>query len=179
MANLTGQQAELLSKDIIDIQGPIDEDTFEYVRECMLELAVRDNPDIQVNINSGGGHLDCGFLIYDLFRLYPGRIVGVVVGKALSCALIVLQGCDTRQCSRNSFTLLHQVARANVEISELEDPKEFKKLLDSMQKRRAQIYSLLTGKTGKSFEEIDAACKEARQWTAEESLEFGLIDKIV
>jgi len=179
MEGLSILQLALLEKGIINLQGEVDEDMFIYVRACLVALVVKDNPPIRIEIMSPGGSVTFGLIIYDLLRLYPGKKTGVVIGLARSIALIILQACDKRTSTRNSFVLFHHVARSNIDLGNLEDNKQLKKIMEEMRADQKKIYLILEKKTKKSRGVIVALCKEDRELSAQEALKFGLIDQIV
>ncbi|TSC85107.1 MAG: Protease subunit of ATP-dependent Clp protease [Parcubacteria group bacterium Gr01-1014_13] len=169
---------ELLEKNIIDLQGEVNEDMFIYVRECIMRLATKDNPPISIKITSNGGNTRASFAIYDLLRLYPGEKTGTVIGAARSAAVTILQACDRRECMRGSLVLIHDNI-FDVRISQIDDAKEWEKIMAEMRETQANLFSILEKRTKKSRGEIIALCKEDHDLLAEEALKFGLIDEIV
>ena len=179
MGDLDHQQQALLEKGIIDIQGPVDDDTFNYVRECMLELALKDNPPIHIIITSTGGKIGFGLCIHDMLRMYPGEIVGTVIGVAQSAAALILQACDKRECSRNSSVLVHDVRHNQVTLRQMNDETRRKQITRVLQETQNQVYSILEERMNKPRQFIIDLCDEERELFAQEALELGLIDEIV
>lgn len=179
MPYLNDQQARLLEKGIIDLLGDVDEEMFGYIRECMLELALRDNPPIRINITSRGGGVNSGLLIYDLLRLYPGETTGVVIAFASSIAAVMLQACKKRESTQNSLILIHHIRRNEVSLDKFDDPAEIKKIKKSLRESQEKIYLIFDKKTKMSRAAIIALCKEERELSAQEALKFGFIDEII
>ncbi|OGH69020.1 MAG: hypothetical protein A2754_00985 [Candidatus Magasanikbacteria bacterium RIFCSPHIGHO2_01_FULL_47_8] len=179
MTALTSLQESLLERNLIILKGEVRDEMIEYVHECMLRLAARDNPPITIRITSVGGSVWIGLLIHDFLRLYPGKKTGVVVGFAKSMAAIILQACDRRQCTRNSEILVHHINQEEIKMDELMNEKRLKKIKDEMITEQNKLYCILEGRTKKSRRAIIAACKKDREMSAEEALDFGLIDEII
>jgi len=176
---LTSLQETLLERNLVVLKGNVNEEMAGYVRDCLLQLAARDNPPITVHITSGGGSVSVGLIIHDLLRLYPGKKTGVVIGRAESMAAIILQVCDLRQCTRNSFVLVHNMRTNNVEMDDLVDERKLKELKHEVITDQNKLYCILEGRTKKTRQVIAAACKEDCEMSAEEALDFGLIDEII
>ena len=179
MENLSSLQIVLLKKGVINLQGNVDGDMFAYVRGCLTLLSLEGNPPIQINITSGGGSLNHGLIIYDILRLYPGKKTGTIIGYARSIALIILQACDKRESTRHSFSLLHYVSRSESDLDEIENKKKWENIVKDMRADQQKIYLILKKKTRKPLSAIVALCKEGRDLSAREALDFGLIDKII
>lgn len=179
MEQLSHLQLGLLEKGIIDLQGDVDGDMFEYVRECMMRLALKDNPPITVKITSSGGSVWSGLFIYDLIRLYPGFKTGIAIGLVRSIAAIILQACDKRESTRNSLITIHHVGRNKADLDEIEDKNEWRKIVKFLRAQQEKLYLILEKKTNKSRSAIVALCKENCDLSAQEALDFGLIDAIV
>ena len=64
---------QLLSKNIIDLSGKVDEDMAMYVRDALMILTANNNPAIKVIITSGGGNVTVSLAIYDMLKNYPGK----------------------------------------------------------------------------------------------------------
>ncbi len=169
----------LIEQNIIDLAGEVDDDMWDHVREALLRLRAKGSPDITIQISSIGGNVDAGLSIYDALRLYPGKTTGVVLGQAASMGAIVLQACNVRKCSIHSAILIHHVATEKVSIDILRDPKKLKLLLESGERKQAHLYTILCARAGKGVKRIRKACGRDKYMTAEEALNFGLIDEIV
>ena len=181
MRILSSLQRGLLEKRIIDLRDEVDDRMFEYVRECMALLSLKNNPPIHIKITSDGGSVTSCLFIHDLFRLYPGQKTGTVIGFARSTAAVILQACDKRQAAQNSLLLIHSVmiSMSRVPLDEFNDTKEFGKRLKNSRADQERLYLILERRSGKSRSDIVALCKEDRDLSAEEALAFGLIDEII
>ncbi|TSC85108.1 MAG: ATP-dependent Clp protease, protease subunit [Parcubacteria group bacterium Gr01-1014_13] len=178
MADLTDMQIAFLEKGIIYLEGEIEEKTFLYVYRCLELLSLKENPPIQINITSPGGDVDCGLLIYDLIRLYSGKTTGRIVGFARSIAMIILQACDKRESTEHSYSLLHYVSE-RVSLDKIRNDEKLKKFVDQLDKEQKKIYRILKKRTKRPLKSIISLCDKAKDITAQEALDFGLIDKII
>ncbi len=178
MEGLSSFQVALLDKEIIDLEGNVDDDMFDYVRKCLAILALRGNPPIQINITSSGGSVKVGLIIYDMLRLYPGKKTGTVNGYARSIALVLLQACDKRECSQHSFVMLHYIGR-NIDLEEIDDKQKLRNIVKEMRAGQEKIYLVLEKNSKKPRSVLVSLCKEGRDMPAQAALEFGFIDEIV
>jgi len=177
---LNETQRNLLQRNIIEITDEnIGGETFYYVREALLQLTARGSPDIQIFISCRGGMVDPGLDAYDMLRYYEGKKTGVVVGFAMSMAAIILQACDTRKAYQHAGILIHHIAQGSVSLDVLRSPKKTAELRNSLERSQQKQYKILSGKTGKTVEEISKACERDVAMSAEEAKEFGLIDEII
>jgi len=171
---------KLLNKGIIDIATDnIDGEAAIYVRQSLHILTTMDTPDITLIITSDGGEVEAGLAIYDMIRLYPGKVTGRVVGYARSMAVIILQACDVRECTQHSLIKIHNILRDKVSLSSLRSKHKLDKLYKDMECRQASLYRVLSQRSGQSISSVRKACGKEENWTAAEALRFGLIDKIV
>ncbi len=181
MKKLSPLQLGLLKKGIIDLHGDVNGKMLHYVRECMMRLALKDNPPISIKITSSGGDVWFGLLIYDLFRSYPGKKTGTVIVFARSMAAIILQACDKREATQNSCILVHNihVSKGEISLDEFDSVKQMKKIKDEIRKDQEKVHLILEKRTNKSRKTIMALCKKAYDLSAQEALDVGLIDKII
>jgi ATP-dependent protease ClpP protease subunit len=98
---LDAVQLGLLNEGIVEIAGDVDQEMAWYAREALQRLRARRATEVTVHITSGGGKIVYGLDIYDMLRLFPGRVTGVVYGAAVSAAAIILQGCAIRKSARH------------------------------------------------------------------------------
>ncbi|OHA20119.1 MAG: hypothetical protein A2836_01520 [Candidatus Taylorbacteria bacterium RIFCSPHIGHO2_01_FULL_45_63] len=179
MRHLSDQQTRLLQKHILDIRGTIDEETADYVRNALTELAAAGTPPIKILITSSGGDVDIGLHIYDGVACYRNTVEGIVIGFARSMAAIILQGCDVRMCLPHSKILIHHVSQRQVKLDDMRDETKRMDILAKTEVNQNYLYKILAERTGKTIEVIRCECEKDRNMTAEEALEFGLIDEIV
>lgn len=181
MGNFTDLQFGLLEKGIIDLQGDVDDNMFLYVRECLAQLSLAENPPIHIVITSDGGSAVSGLLTYDLLCLYPGQKTGTVIGFARSAAVTILQACDKRESTRNSLIRIHnpKINPERIGMDDIDDKEKWEKFVARLRAVHEQFYLIWEEKTKKPQSAIAALCKEDRDLSAQEALDFGLIDEII
>lgn len=172
-------QLELLKKGIIDIYGEVDGEMAREVREALIRLTTVGSPSVTLLITSSGGLVNVGLDIYDAIRFYPGEVTGIVAGFAKSMAGVILQACKTRKIMRHAHIMIHHVSRMSINLDELRDEKRLHEVKDGLEKSQERLYAILSDRTKKSVDEINAECAKERDMTAEEALAFGLVDEIV
>lgn len=181
MYDMDGTLERLLKARIIDISGSITYSTAAYVREAVLRLRVEGSPEVEVNIASAGGNADAGLQIYVDIRLYSGKTTGVVIGKALSTAAIILQACTHRTASKHSSILVHN---ATCDVSQFRadyilDMDKFANARKDVVAAQRRIFAIYQQRTGRSIREIKALSARDLPLSADKAKQFGLIDKIV
>ncbi|MEA1929385.1 MAG: ATP-dependent Clp protease proteolytic subunit [Patescibacteria group bacterium] len=172
-------QLDLLDRGVIEIGGKVEGKTALYVREALLRLVARGSPPITISICSEGGLVEVGLDIYDAFQVYPGKKIGLVVGYARSMAAVVLQACTQRIASRHAQLLIHHVSRREISLDVIQDAKRLAALKTSMEASQDRLYRILAARSGKSVAAIRRECKKGQDMTAEEALEFGLVDMVI
>ena len=170
------QKALLEPGRVIDLVGEVDGQMMRYVREACTRLIAKGSPDIRVIITSCGGEVLAGLDICDMLATYPGKKTGIVVSEASSMGAIILQICTVRQATQHASLLIHHVSRM---LSLGLTPDELQVEIKKGNALQERLDHILTTRTGRSRDEIQAECKKNRNMTAEEALAFGLIDEIL
>lgn len=129
-------------------------------------------------INSPGGSVDSGFAIWDQVKLLKSPVITLVTGLAASMgSLLSLCAAPKKRLStKNSRIMIHQPLIGGVirgQATDLEIQAE------EMLKTRKSIVEIYVQASGKSYEEVDNAIDRDNWMSAQEALEFGLLDKIV
>lgn len=137
---------------------------------------LKDMTEIRFNINSVGGAVDAGVAIFNKIREMKGKTITRVEGAAASAASIVAQAGDVRQVCVGSETMVHCASCYLFDSYNSKALDEVKNMLDSADKRIAQ---LLADRTGKSETEIKRMMQKTTWMTAEEAVENGFADEIV
>jgi ATP-dependent Clp protease, protease subunit len=137
-----------------------------------------DNPekDISIYINSPGGSTTAGFAILDTMELIKPDVSTICIGMAASFgAMLLLSGTKgKRYALPNSEIMIHQpLGGARGQATEIEISA--RRIL----KLREQINKMIAERTGQSVEKIARDTDRDFFMTAEEALEYGIIDKIV
>ena len=132
--------------------------------------------DITLMISTAGGNY--GVDIYDLLNLYPGKINGLVVGRAQSAGAIILQACDVRYATPNSLILIHHGCTNEVRYDSFADEDSLETFVSYSKRSLQKRYDIFMTRTGRTRDEIRKKCLEDQNMFPEEAIQFGLLDKI-
>ena len=163
---------------VLSIQGGITQDSaFEFALSVAYLISVSDTEPITVYINSRGGEVDAGLLMYDVIQTSPAPIRLVTLGEAYSmAALIFSSGLHGRYLLPNSKLMLHEPL---IDCPIGGNTSSIKTISDDMLATRDKINSLLSKHTGKQLKVIEEATSYDHFFTAEESVAFGLADEVI
>lgn len=171
-------QEALLKKNTLYLGGEVKGDMVDYVNMSIAELISQGSPPLTVYITSGGGNVTAGLDIYDMLSMYPNTKTGIVVAYAKSMAAVILQACTVRQALYHARILIHHISTHNVTLDIMRSQKKKAEVLNDMEKGQARLYRILSERTGRTVSEISRTCKKDEDMSAQEALEFGLIDSI-
>lgn len=149
----------------------------QFVSE-LLYLAESDEP-IDIYINSPGGSVTSGLVIYDIIQSLDGKVPinMYCIGSASSMAAVILAGGQKgrRYILPHSKCMIHEpLIPGGLGGS----ATSIKKTADSILETKAITNGILAKHTGKTLEEIDAATSFDNFMNAEEAIAFGLVDEI-
>ncbi|MCQ2535591.1 MAG: ATP-dependent Clp protease proteolytic subunit [Lachnospiraceae bacterium] len=171
-------ETRLLSNRCIFLEGEINSDSaLEIIKSLMLLIKEDATAPINLIINSPGGEINAGMTIYDAIQSVETPIRMFCVGKAYSMgALLFLSGKSGRFMLPNSELMLHEPLLSGKIGGNTTSIKE---LSDSLIKTREKLNNIIAKHSGRSLEEVEKATDHDHFYSAEESIEFGLCDKIV
>ena len=169
--------SRLLRERIIFLGTPVDDMVANLIVAQML-LLDSENPekDIMLYINSPGGSVTAGLAIYDTMQHIRADVQTICLGQAASMgAFLLCSGAKgKRMALPHSRVLIHQpLGGAQGQATDIEI--HAKEIL-SLKKRLNNMYVQHTGKT---LSAIEKAMERDNFMSAEEALNFGLIDKII
>jgi len=169
--------SRLLKERIVFIGTTIDENVANLVIAQLLYLEAEDpDKDIMLYINSPGGLVTAGLAIYDTIQYIKPDVCTICVGQAASMAAVLLAAGTKgkRYALRHSRIMLHQpIGAFQGQATEVEiQAKEILRL-------REILNEILSKHTGQSKEKIAQDTERDFYMSAEEALEYGLIDKIL
>ena len=172
--------SRLLKDRIIFLSEDVNHVTASLVVAQMLFLESED-PDKEISfyINSPGGSITDGMAIVDTMNYIKCPVSTICVGLAASMGSVLL-ACGTkgkRFATPNAEILIHQPLIAGGGLSG--QTTEIKIHADHMVKTREKLNKLLSEKTGQSLEQIEKDTERDHYMTAQEALEYGLIDGIM
>jgi len=162
----------------IFLEGEINNDSaLEFVKQLMILVKEDATKPINVLINSPGGEINSGMLIYDAIHSSIAPVKLFCLGRAYSmAALIFLSGKDGRYMLKNSELMLHEPLLAGRIGGNTTSIKE---ISDSLIKTRNKLNKIISTHSGKNLKEVEKATDHDHFYTAEESIAFGLCDEIV
>jgi len=169
--------SRLLKERVIFIVGPIEDQMANLVVAQLLFLE-SENPDKDVHlyINSPGGSVTAGLSIYDTMRFIKPDVSTMCIGQAASMGAFLLSGGTKgkRYILPNARTMIHQPSGgAQGQATDIEiQAKEILFL-------RERLNSLLAAHTGQSMEVIERDTERDRFMSAEQSVEYGLVDEVI
>ncbi len=169
--------SRLLSDRIIFLSEEVNATTASLVVAQLLYLEAQDpDKDIQFYINSPGGSVTSGMAIYDTMQYIHCDVATICVGMAASMgAFLLAAGAKgKRMALPNAEIMIHQPSAGTQ--GQITDMAIHMKRLQTIKERMNQI---LSANTGKSVEEVTAACERDNFMTAQEALSFGLIDRVL
>ena len=142
----------------------------------LLEQEGEDQP-LTVFINSPGGEIFSGFAIFDMLNFISCPVKTIVTGFAASMGSILSLAAEKghRYAMPQAKIMIHQPLLMGYQGRATECEIQAREIL----KTRDHLVKLYSEKTGKSHEEIKKALDRDNWFTAEEALEYGLIDKVV
>ncbi|MBQ7817223.1 MAG: ATP-dependent Clp endopeptidase proteolytic subunit ClpP [Oscillospiraceae bacterium] len=169
--------SRLLNDRIIFLSEEVNDTTASLIVAQLLYLENQDpDKDIQFYINSPGGSVTAGMAIYDTMQYIKCDVNTICVGMAASMGAFLLSAGTKgkRMALPNAEIMIHQPSAGTQ--GQITDMAIHMKRLQTIKDRMNRI---LAEKTGKSLEEVTAACERDNFMTAEEAVAFGLIDEIV
>lgn len=172
--------SRLLSDRIIFLGEEVSDTSASLVVAQMLHLEGEDpEKDIQLYINSPGGSVTAGFAIYDTMQYIRCDVSTICLGLAASFGAFLLAGGTKgkRIALANAEIMIHQPAIHGNGVQG--QATDIKIMSDHMQKSRQWLDRILAENTGKTMEEIALATERDNYMSAQEALEFGLIDKVI
>ena len=169
--------SRLLKDRIVFIGSAIDDSVADIVIAQLLFLE-SENPDkaIYIYINSPGGHVTSGLAIYDTMQYVKPDVCTICIGQAASMAAVLLAAGKkgNRFALPHARVLLHQVlAGVQGQASDIEiHAKEILRIREDLNK-------ILERHTGQTLEQIEKDTDRDFFLTAENALEYGVVDAII
>ena len=174
--------SRLLKERIIFLGDEVNDVTASLVVAQLLFLESEDmDKDIHLYINSPGGSITDGMAIVDTMNYISCPVSTICVGLAASFGAVLLANGEKgkRFATPNSEILIHQPLIGGQGGGISGQATEIKIYSDHMMKTREKLNKLLSEKTGQPIERINQDTERDHYMTAEEALEYGLIDGIM
>ncbi len=169
--------SRLLNDRIVFLGEEVNDTTASLVVAQFLFLEAQDpDKDIQFYINSPGGSITAGMAIYDTMKYIKCDVSTIAIGMAASMAAFLLSSGTKgkRLALPNTEIMIHQPsAGTQGQVTDMAIH------LARIQRIKERMNAIMADNTGKSVEVIRDACERDNFMSAQEALDFGLIDKVI
>ena len=169
--------SRLLNDRIIFLSEEVNDTTASLVVAQLLYLESQDpDKEIQFYINSPGGSVTAGMAIYDTMQYVKCDVSTICIGLAASMgAFLLSSGAKGKRIALpNSEIMIHQPSAGTQ--GQITDMAIHLKRLEVVKSRMNRI---LAENTGKPIEVVTADCERDNFMTAQEAVEYGLVDKVI
>ncbi|MCR5595755.1 MAG: ATP-dependent Clp protease proteolytic subunit [Lachnospiraceae bacterium] len=159
------------------LTGSIDSEMADNFLSQLLYLEQDPTKPVTIYINSPGGEVNAGLMIYDVIQGSKLDITMVCTGLAASMAAILLAGGrkGKRLILKHSKVMIHEPLISNGVGG---SATSIKNISDSILETRETVNGILAGHTGKSVDEINEATAFDNFMNAQEAIDFGICDAI-
>ena len=169
--------SRLMMDRIIFLGVPIDDTVANIIQAQLLYLESTDpTKDIQIYLNSPGGAVHAGMGIYDTMQYITAKVATICTGMAASMGAILLTAGakGKRSALKHSRIMIHQpMGGAQGQASDIEiTAREIIKI-------KAELYNILAEHTGRSLEQIERDADRDHWMTAQEAVDYGMIDEVL
>lgn len=169
--------SRLLKERIIILSEQVNEVTASLITAQMLYLEAEDpEKDIQFYINSPGGSVSSGLMVYDTMQYIKPDIQTICVGMAASMgAFLLAAGTKGKRFALpNAEVLIHQpLGGVQGQATDI------RIAADHITRTRERLNRILSEKTGQDYEKITLDTERDNWMTAEQAKEYGIIDDIM
>ena len=169
--------SRLLNDRIIILSEEVNDANAALIVAQLLYLEAQDpDKDIQFYINSPGGAVTAGMAIYDTMQYIKADVSTICIGMAASMgACLLSSGAKGKRFALpNAEIMIHQPSAGTQ--GQITDMAIHLKRLEIIKKRMNKI---LAENTGKPLEVVTADCERDNFMSADEAMEYGLIDKVI
>ena len=170
--------SRLLEDRIIFLSGPISSEVANLVIAQLIYLEAKDpSKDIFLYINSPGGSVNDGLAIIDTMNYIKCDVNTICIGSAMSMgALILASGTKgKRYALPNSEVMIHQVLISGGLSGPATDIEIYTK---NLLRNKQRLNTILSERSGQPYEKVCQDTERDNFMTADQALEYGLIDKI-
>ena len=169
--------SRLLKERIVFLGEEVNATSASIVVAQLLFLEAEDpNKDIHMYINSPGGEITSGMAIYDTMHYIKCDVSTICIGMAASMGAFLLAGGakGKRMALPNAEVMIHQpLGGTQGQATEIEIAAKH------IFKTKEKMNRMLAANTGKSYEQVAADTERDNWLSAQEALDYGLIDSIV
>ena len=169
--------SRLLKDRIIFLGDEVNEVSAQLIVAQLLFLESEDpNKDVHLYINSPGGVITAGMAIYDTMRYIKCDVSTICIGMAASMGAFLLAGGakGKRYVLPNAEVMIHQPSGgAQGQATEIQITAEW------ILRTKKKMNEILAANTGRTYEQVAADTERDKWMTAEEALEYGIVDSII
>ncbi len=169
--------SRLLNDRIIMLSEEVNDTTASLVVAQLLYLEAQDpDKDIQFYINSPGGSVTAGMAIYDTMQYIKADVSTICIGMAASMGAFLLSAGQKgkRLALPNAEIMIHQPSGGSQgQATDIQIQAE------RILRMKEKLTRILAENTGKPFEEVARDCERDHFMTAQEAMEYGVIDKVI
>ena len=169
--------SRLLNDRIVFLSDEVNDTTASLIVAQMLFLEAQDpDKDISFYINSPGGSVTAGMAIYDTMQFIKCDVSTICIGMAASMGAFLLSSGTKgkRFALPHSEVMIHQpLGGARGQASDIQIQAE------QILKTKATLNRILAENTGKPLEIIERDTDRDNYMTAQEAMEYGLVDKVL
>ena len=155
------------------LDGDVDENMLRTAWSSLAALGV--SKPVTCFLSSGGGDLDMGFAIYDLFRNFENTLNIVAIGGCCSAATVILLAGDNKLITANSFLMIHQ---GTISITSDESPQNTDKWLDHYKVYTNRMIKLYSDRMNIPVSKLKKLLQTDQLYIGEEAVKAGLVDAI-
>lgn len=178
-AILVSLETKYLENRTVFIEGEIDAKVANrFKREIGFLLKTDNSKTINIQLNSPGGEIQAGLLIYDIIQDCVAPVNIICTGMAYSMAAIILAGGQKgrRYILKSSEIMIHEPLISGAGTSG--NCSTVKATSDRLLKKKKELDNILVKHTGRTLKEISKKSKSDCYFSADEAVEFGICDKI-
>ncbi len=166
----------LYKNRVLTLFGEIDADSCRATIQRLLALSLDNDDPITLFVGSPGGHVESGDTIHDIIRFIsaPVRTIGTGWVGSIATHIYLAAEKENRWCLPNTRFLIHQPSGGlGGDASDIFI--QAKEIL----KTRERINKVIAERTGRTLEQVNEDTDRDYWMTAEESIEYGLVGKII
>ncbi len=169
--------SRLMMDRIIFLGVPIDDTVANIIQAQLLFLESTDpSKDIQIYLNSPGGHVHAGLGIYDTMQYITAEVATICTGMAASMGAVLLTAGarGKRSALRHSRVMIHQpMGGAQGQASDIEiTAREILKI-------KKELYNIISEHSGRPVKQVEKDADRDYWMNAEEAVKYGMIDEIL
>jgi ATP-dependent Clp protease protease subunit len=167
--------SRLLKERIVFLVGPVNDQVANLVVAQMLFLDSEDQEKpINFYINSPGGVVTAGMSIYDAMKFVKAPVHTLCLGQAASMGSLLLSSGDVRRALPHSRVMIHQPSGgAQGQSTDIQIQAQ------EIERMKVELTGILAKNSNQPYEKVYKDCERDFFMSAQQTLEYGLIDEVV